>query len=116
MLEDFRANVLKATFAANGKRQIQIKNFLKWENNRRKVSNTILMDETGVKLLTLNQKKNEQQTTLPYSGKGKTRSPLILWKKIKLTWNFIATEDTKLFQTQKTIVDVMCKVAAGQVA
>ena len=81
MLEDFRANVLKATFAANGKRQIQIKNFLKWENSRRKVSNTILMDETGLKLLTLNQKKNEQQATLPYSGKGKTRSPLILWKK-----------------------------------
>ena len=53
MLEDFRANVLKATFAANGKRQIQNKNFLKWENSR-KVSNTILMDETGVKLLTLN--------------------------------------------------------------
>ena len=54
MLEDFRVNVLKATSAANGKRQNQIKNFLKWENSWRKVSNTILMGETGVKLLTLN--------------------------------------------------------------
>ena len=35
-------------FEANGKRQIQITNFLKWENSRRKVFNTILKDKTGV--------------------------------------------------------------------
>ena len=35
-----------------GKRQIQVENFLEWKTSRQKLSRTVLMDKTGVKLLT----------------------------------------------------------------
>ena len=42
---------LRFTFTPNRKRQIQVENFSEWKISRKKLSRTILMYETGVKIL-----------------------------------------------------------------
>ena len=42
---------LRFTFTPNRKRQIQVENFSEWKISRKKLSRTILMYETSVKLL-----------------------------------------------------------------
>ena len=45
-------NVIESLrFTPNRKRQIQVENFSEWKISRKKLSRTILMYETGVKLL-----------------------------------------------------------------
>ena len=42
---------LRVAFTANSERQIQVENFSKQKISRSKLSRTIVMDKTGVKLL-----------------------------------------------------------------